>query len=70
MSLLWHISQGQWICNNCGHQCISKDDMKDHINENHIEDSNKSESDFHEAPEVDKAELDELIAEAAKAAEN
>ena len=42
--------------------------MKDQINVNHIEDSNKSDSDCHEAPEVDKAELDEWIAEAAKAA--
>ena len=42
--------------------------MKVHINANHIEDLNKSESDCHEALEVDKAELDEWIAEAAKTA--
>ena len=60
----------QWTCNNCGHQCTSKNDIKYHINANHIKDSNKSESDCREAPEVDKAELDEWIAKAAKAAVN
>ena len=43
--------------------------MKDHINVNHDEDSTISESHWFEAPEVDKAELNEWIAKAT-AAEN
>ena len=59
----------QWICNDCGHQFTNKDDMKDHININHDEDSKKSESYLFEAPEVDEAKLYEWIAKAT-AAEN
>ena len=60
----------QWNCNDCCHQCTRENYTKDHINANHIKDSNKSESDCREAPEVDKAELDEWIAKAAKATVN
>ena len=61
--------KSHWTCNDCGHQCVSKDDVKDHINVNHIEDLNKSEYDGHKALEVDETELDEWIDMAAKTAE-
>ena len=56
-------------CNQCDFKYVGEEDIEEHMNVNHPNDLEESTSDYHEAPEVDEAELDEWIAKA-KAAEN
>ena len=71
-----HISQGhehqnpmaEMSCTKGDYQCKNENDLSNHTNVNHIEDSNISTSSCSDAPEVDEAELDEWIAKAEAAA--